>query len=213
MTVAQISEFSLILGALGLTLGHINKDTMSLITLVGLITISISTYMILYSYPLYDQLKRWLVLFDRKTTKPETIQEMNTMSEAEFIIFGLGRLGALIAQKLCQKGDRVIGVDFNPDLIRYHAYTGYEIRYGNAEDSEFLNSLPLKKVRWIVSSVRDRNINHTLLHGLLQQGYSGQTAFSSHSERDARSLKQAGADFVVIPYAEVAQEVVDRLLE
>lgn len=107
----------------------------------------------------------------------------------------------------------MIGVDFNPDLIRYHADTGYELRYGNAEDSEFLNSLPLEKVRWIVSSVRDRNINHTLLHGLLQQGYSGQTAFSSHSERDARSLKEAGADFVVILYAEVAQEVVDRLLE
>ena len=51
LTVAQISEFSLILGALGLSLGHINAETMGLITLVGIITISVSTYMILFSHP------------------------------------------------------------------------------------------------------------------------------------------------------------------
>ncbi|HNQ16841.1 MAG TPA: cation:proton antiporter, partial [Candidatus Woesebacteria bacterium] len=47
LTVAQISEFSLILGALGLRLGHLSQEVLSLITLVGLITISGSTYLIL----------------------------------------------------------------------------------------------------------------------------------------------------------------------
>ena len=60
LTVAQISEFSLILGALGLSLGHISAETMGLITLVGLITISASTYMIIYSHQLYDRLAPWL---------------------------------------------------------------------------------------------------------------------------------------------------------
>ena len=40
--MGQISEFSLILAALGLSLGHIDKPTMGLITLVGLITIGLS---------------------------------------------------------------------------------------------------------------------------------------------------------------------------
>jgi predicted Kef-type K+ transport protein len=56
LTVAQISEFSLILGALGVSLGHIDTNTMGLITLVGLVTIGLSTYMILYSHVLYDWL-------------------------------------------------------------------------------------------------------------------------------------------------------------
>jgi Kef-type K+ transport system membrane component KefB len=46
LTVAQISEFSLILAALGMSLGHIDETTMGLITLVGLITIGLSTYLI-----------------------------------------------------------------------------------------------------------------------------------------------------------------------
>ena len=48
-TVAQISEFSLILTALGVTVGHLTNEILSLVTIVGLITISGSTYLILYS--------------------------------------------------------------------------------------------------------------------------------------------------------------------
>jgi predicted Kef-type K+ transport protein len=56
LAMGQISEFSLILAALGFSLGHINNPTMSLITLVGLTTIGLSTYMILYSRWLYERL-------------------------------------------------------------------------------------------------------------------------------------------------------------
>ncbi len=57
LTVAQISEFSLILVSLGASYGHIDKSTLSLVTLVGLITIVCSTYMILNSDKVYDKLK------------------------------------------------------------------------------------------------------------------------------------------------------------
>jgi Kef-type K+ transport system membrane component KefB len=66
LTVAQISEFSLILAALGLSLGHLDRSIVGLITLVGLITISGSTYLILYSHPLYQRLAPLLSIFERK---------------------------------------------------------------------------------------------------------------------------------------------------
>ncbi len=52
-TVAQISEFSLIFAGMGLALGHITDEILGLITLVGLITIGLSTYLILYSHQIY----------------------------------------------------------------------------------------------------------------------------------------------------------------
>lgn len=54
LTVAQISEFSLIFAGLGLSIGHINDEILALITLVGLITIGLSTYLILYSHQIYN---------------------------------------------------------------------------------------------------------------------------------------------------------------
>jgi len=62
LTVAQISEFSIIFVAMGVSLGHVGVEALGLTTLVGLTTIALSTYMILYSHPLYEKLapyNRW----------------------------------------------------------------------------------------------------------------------------------------------------------
>lgn len=57
LTVAQISEFSLVFMAMGVTLGHVSTDSLGLVTLVGLITIALSVYMITYSQTLYHWLE------------------------------------------------------------------------------------------------------------------------------------------------------------
>jgi Kef-type K+ transport system membrane component KefB len=212
LTVAQISEFSLILGALGLSLGHIDADTMGLITLVGLITISASTYMILYSHPLYERIAPWLGLFERKRAHREEVGDLATEeSGVDFILFGLGRFGSGISSELQQRGHRVLGVDFDPDLVRRQSGNGYAVRYGDAEDPEFLASLPLGRVRWVLSSVREMPVNLALLHGLRDYGYKGRVAVTAHTPTNAEQLKQAGADRVLIPYADAAAEAVDKL--
>jgi hypothetical protein len=213
LTVAQISEFSLILGALGLSLNHIDPDTMGLITLVGLITISVSTYMILYSHTLYEWLAPWLGIFERK--RPHRSEAGGLVTEensVNVIVFGLGRFGSGIAQAFQQRGHRVLGVDFDPDLVRRHDSEGYSVRYGDAEDAEFLAELSLGEVHWILSSVPEKTINLALLHGLHEQGYKGRIAVTTHSSRDAEQLKDAGVDQVLIPYADAATKAVENLL-
>ena len=49
LTVAQISEFSLIFMAMGVSIGHVADEALGLVTLVGLVTIAASTYMITWS--------------------------------------------------------------------------------------------------------------------------------------------------------------------
>lgn len=212
LTVAQISEFSLILGALGLSLGHIGADTMGLITLVGLITISASTYMILYSHPLYEKISPWLGVFERKRAHREEFRSLAAdESGVDVVLFGLGRFGVGIARELQQRGHRVLGVDFDPDLVRRREGCDYAVRYGDAEDPEFLASLPLKQVRWVLSSVREMPVNLALLHGLHNHVYNGRVAVTAHSPEKAEQLKDAGADRVLMPYADAAAKVVDKL--
>ena len=214
LTVAQISEFSLILGALGLSLGHISADTLGLITLVGLITISASTYMILYSHPLYERLSPWLGVFERKRAYREEApyrEQNGEQNRVDVILFGLGRFGIGIARELQQRGYRVLGVDFDPNLIRQQEENGYEVRYGDAENPEFLASLPLGRVRWVLSSLRETPVNLALLHGLRDHDYKGRTAVTAHATAAAGQLKQAGADQVLMPYADAATKAVDSL--
>lgn len=213
LTVAQISEFSLILGALGLNLGHIDQETMGLITLVGLITISLSTYMILYSHPLYERLAPWLGMFERKVAHREEGVAAAINGDTYALLFGLGRFGAGIAQILQKRGCRVLAVDFDPDLVRRHAGEGYMTRYGDAEDPEFVASLPLERVPWIVSTIRERSVNWTLLHTLRQQGFRGRVAVAANGQHEAELFRREGADLVLVPYFDAAREAVDHLLE
>ncbi len=69
LPLGQISEFSWILAALGLSLGHITNATVSLITVVGLITIAASTYMITYSQQIYERANRWLAALERQPAR------------------------------------------------------------------------------------------------------------------------------------------------
>ena len=214
LTVAQISEFSLILGALGVSLGHIDPQTMGLITLVGLITISASTYMILYSHALYAKLSPWLSVFERKIPHRESRQEgVSSDSDSDIVLFGLGRYGIGIAQALRARGSRVLIVDYNPELVRNGDPMGYPVRFGDAEDPEFVGSLPLSQVQWVVSTAKERHVNQSLIHTLRNVGYAGRIAVTAHGPIEIRELENAGADLVLVPYADAAREAADRLVE
>ena len=211
LTVAQISEFSLILAALGLSLGHLDRETVGLITLVGLITISGSTYMIIYSHSLYERLAPYLGVFERKVAHRELDGSAGDDRNMDVLLFGLGRYGAAVADNLRQRGCRLLAVDFDPEVVRRHLRDGYAVHYGDAEDPEFIASLPLEQVRWVVSTMRDRAINRMLLHGLHQQSYPGKVALSASSRHEAQQFEGEGVDLVFVPYADAAREAADRL--
>lgn len=212
LTVAQISEFSLILAALGLSLGHLEQETLGLITLVGLITISASTYMILYSHHLYERLAPYLTLFERRVPFRELDGLAETGEGVDIVLVGAGRYGAALAGNLKERGCRLRVVDFDPTTVRKHSLDGYGVHYGDAADPEFIASLPLKQARWVVSTIRDQAVNRMLLHGLRQSDYTGRIAIATSSQRQAQELSDEGVDLVLRPYADAAKEASEWLL-
>lgn len=68
LTVAQISAFSLIFMAMGVTIGHVTDQALGLVTLVGLITIAASTCMITCSHQIHDRTEPLLRIFDRASS-------------------------------------------------------------------------------------------------------------------------------------------------
>ena len=214
LTVAQISEFSLILAALGFSLGHINQETVGLVTLVGLITISASTYMILYSQQLYGWLSPYLGVFERKEAYREVALDQQEMAQpAEVIVFGLGRFGMVIAQTLQQQGVNVLAVDFDPLLIHKSAEHAVPTRYGDAEDPEFIRSLPLTDATWVVSTLRDSHINMALFQSLKSSDFNGKIALAVNKSSEMAKFKALGVDMVLLPYHDAAIETVRRLRE
>jgi Kef-type K+ transport system membrane component KefB len=214
LTVAQISEFSFILGALGVSLGHLSSERLSLITLVGLITIGLSTYLILYSHQIFDRFGASLRIFERRNlhTSEEDPTDVDDV-DVDVILFGLGRYGSSLARELESRGFRVLGVDFDPQAVKQAQALGLMTHYGDAEDPEFHAYLPLSRAAWVISSMPQVDVNLALLRGLRHQGYSGRVALTAHNDADNEKLQRAGADLVLLPFADAAYEAAEALAD
>ena len=213
LTVAQISEFSIIFVAMGISLGHVDKGALGLTTLVGLITIALSTYMILYSHPLYEKLGSGLGAFERKRPYRElaVATARHDLHEADVIVFGLGRYGSRLALGLQEVELKVLGVEFDPEVVSALRQQGLPVRYGDGIASEFLESLPLKDTRWVVSTLPDMASNRDLLRGLRELHFTGEVAIVAREDFDGAVLKRMGAPTILYPMRNAVDFAVETL--
>lgn len=222
LTVAQISEFSLIFMAMGITIGHVGQQAMGLVTLVGLVTIALSVYMITWSHKLFEICEPYLGLFERKRPHREQddTQSVDDARNVDFVIFGLGRYGCRIGNKLHDKGYRVLGIDFDPEALTNWRRMGLEASYGDATDPEFVAHIDLTGVQAVVSAVpRDRGAlteadpQLALLHGLKSANYKGKVFLSVQQVAEADDLLGKGASVVLKPFDDAADYAVRQLTE
>ncbi len=212
LTVAQISEFSIIFVAMGISLGHVGNEALGLTTLVGLVTIAMSTYMILYSHALYQKLGPWLGWFERKNPFREQAVESNTtaVDTPEVIIFGLGRYGGRLAQQLQEAEIRVLGIDFDPEQVIAMRERGIAVHYGDGQESSFLEELPLNSAKWVVSTLPDVESNIAFLNALKEHRFRGEVAFVARDDEHGMRLKQAGAPTVLYPMRDAVDYTVEH---
>lgn len=214
LTVAQISEFSIVFIAMGISLGHIGVEALGLTTLVGLVTIALSTYMILYSHPLYQRLAPFLGGFERRNPFREQAVEtdMHAGEHPEVVIFGLGRYGGRLAMQLQEAGIRVLGVDFDPERVGELRDQGLAVHYGDGQESGFLDELPLKSAKWVVSTLPDVESNLAFLNALKEHRFCGDVAFVARDDTHGLALKQAGAPTVLYPMRDAVDYTVEHFV-
>ena len=219
LTVAQISEFSLVFVALGRELGHIGSDAVGLTTLVGIVTIGLSTYMIMNSAALYRWLGPWLGAFERRDPfREDHAPAAGEAPPRDVILFGLGRYGTALAEGLAERGVGFLGVDFDPEAVRAFRRRGWPALYGDAADPGFVSSLPLGQARWIVAAMPHIPLvlghpgtREALVGAVREAGFTGRVALMAGTAEEAEMLRALGADLVLNPFADAAREAVDRL--
>ena len=219
LTVAQISEFSLIFIALGLGLGHVSEDAVGLVTLVGVITIGLSTYMILYSQPLYSFIEPYLGIFERRIAhREQQISDGTSAARYDVILFGLGRYGRSLYSGFRERGLGVLGVDFDPDVIRDWGHSGASVMYGDLFDPDMHESLPLGTARYIIIAVPPHEIGVThedprfaLVEEVRGRGFGGHIAAIASSDADGAMLRSKGVDTTLRPFSDAAERAIEKL--
>lgn len=220
LTVAQISEFSLIFVAMGVTLGHVGQDMLGLVTLVGLVTIALSTYMITYSHRLLAWFEPVLGIFERGNPAREPVDKSDggQSERVQVVIFGLGRFGTALGQRLQRRGERVLGVDFNPLAVDRWRALGLPAVHGDAGDAERVSVLPVDRAEWVVLTIpaqapgpQQEEPRLSLIQGLKSLDANIKVAATSHSMMETQMLRDAGADIILEPFQDGADRAVELL--
>jgi len=200
LTVAQISEFSLIVAAVGLKLGHISNATVTLITGVGIITITISTYMIMNADKLYKFLSRPLSIFESQTNKePRTTKTRRR----KYVLIGCHRTGIGIAGLLPK--NQLLIIEFDPDVVHKLKKKGYHVLFGDITDPEIMEDESITSADVLIITSPDLNDNRSVLEFYNQKRKRPTIIVRAQSKDEREILYEAGADYVLLPHLTAGQ--------
>ncbi len=157
----QVSEFAFILLGLGATAGLIEGTIVSLGGMVGILTIAISSYLIIYSDPLYGVFQRFGLLKVFKAKQEPDPYEVHS-HEDHIIVVGMNALGREIVKQLTARGDKVLAIDTDPKKLE--GLHPAQTLIGNVEYESVVDEIGLSKARLVVSALQIEDANHLLAY-------------------------------------------------
>ena len=223
INLAQLSEFSLVILALGLSLGHIAPTTVAIMTLVFSITSVASTYMIASNHELQAFLGRLLGRLGLRSPKEDAAEEEGSSGDAAVVLLGFYRdASSLVHQfEMEAKADedsilkKMLIIDFNPQVLEELKRRGIRCLYGDIASMETLHHASISKARLVVCTLTDSVLKGTSNLRMLKQlrGHCPAASLVMASDTIAGSLAlyEAGADFVFMPRMHSAHRMAEVL--
>lgn len=208
VSVAQISEFSLVFSLLAFKLGYISESLVQIVTIVCVVTATTSTYLVKYSgktYPFFVS----TFFSSKKVSRTAPDQKENPY---DVVLFGCNRVGWDFVKSFKNLGAGFLAVDYNPNTVEELSKKGINCVYGDAEDAEFLDSLNITKVRMVISTIPDYETSILLLQEIRKLNQESAVVLISYNVDDALEFYEKGATYVILPHFISAQHAM-KLLE
>ncbi len=208
LSLAQISEFSLVLALEGFLLGTISQETFNLIIVLAIVTITLTSYFIKYHKGLFSRMENFLQPLD-KFVSTKDLQFLPKNVENHIVVFGVHRMGSKIIKTLKEQHKKIVAVDFNPETIKALIKEQIPCLYGDYGTIDVLHAARIGKAKMIISTIPNFQGNLLLLKiakGVNKNILVFVTARNAH---DALELYTHGADFVAIPEFLAGQKICD----
>jgi hypothetical protein len=198
ITLAQISEFSLILMAMGASLGHVSQRETAMVVAVGVITMTVSSYLVSGAEKIYLVLKNFLSIFERKTTQEGALLEDRNFLD-HIVLIGCDRTGGGLISFFERRKLPFLVVDFNPKVYARLSAERSPVIFGDISDPEILELCKLDKARFVISTVSSLSDNLTTLEYLKTLRRKPVSIFRASTKEDAVRLYASGATYVLVP--------------
>jgi Kef-type K+ transport system membrane component KefB len=222
INLSQLSEFALVITAIGLKSQHIVPDIQTIIIFVFVITSISSTYMIKYNQQLQAVLSKVVARVGFKDLETPLADDPAEAPKA-IALLGFFRVASAFIREIEDAAvdlkDKIVVVDFNPQVLRRLPRHGIKVVYGDISNPETLHHAGIDEAKIVISTISDEILVGTNNLRLIDQmkKISPKARIIVTAETPSRALEfyNAGADYVYLPNRLAAQHlltVVERLL-
>lgn len=197
INLSQISEFSIILVVLATSAGLVGENVSATITLVAIITIAVSTYLMQFDdelFAYFDRIK--LKMFEKQTT----YREKRTRSGYPVVIFGYHHGGHEFIKTFKSMNKRYLVIDYDPTVIDTLEHQDVPYLYGDATDAELLEEISIHTSKMVISTFSDFEVTMTLIKNVIRVNPSAVIICHADNKEEAMKLYDEGATYVMIPH-------------
>lgn len=197
VNLSQISEFSIVLIVLAAGAGLVRTDISAVITLVAIITIATSTYLMQYDdelFAIFDRLK--LHMFE----KDAVYREKRRRAGYPLVLFGYHQGGHEFIKAFRHIGKPYLVVDYDPSVIDTLERQGTPYIYGDATDTELLDEINIDSTQLAISTFSDFDVTAQLIRNIHRTNPSAVIICHAVSGEEALQLYEMGATYVMIPH-------------
>lgn len=159
VTLGQISEFSFILVPLAVAGGFLPEEVLSLVGLLGLVTIGASAIVVPRAEGLYRALceRRMLPFLRSPTPDSPTPEEM----AGHVVVVGMNTLGRLIVERFAAMGEQVLAVDTDAGKL---TDLPADTLVGSIDTLSVVEAAGVERARLVVSALQIEDTNSLLAY-------------------------------------------------
>jgi voltage-gated potassium channel Kch len=205
VNLAQMSEFSLVICALGVSAGHIREDLLSTVVFTFVIMSVLSTYAIQYNHSIF--------LFAKPVLRAIGLKDLDHEEEGEqrvakpIVFLGFSRYASSLFHELLAEdpalAHEIAVIDFNPQVKQELDRRGIHNIYGDVSHFDTLQHAHLEEAEVLISTIPDAILKGTTNERLLRQLKSiapnARVITTGEFYYSARDLYREGSAFVFIP--------------
>lgn len=196
INLSQISEFSIILIVLAASTGAIGSNVAAVVTLVALITITVSTYLMQYDNIIYRKLEKHLSMFERATAK----DTKHLAKKYPLVLIGYNNGGHQYLKTFRSLKKRFVVIDYDPEAIDELERARIDYLYGDVTDPELLAEVNMDTVKLIVNTIGDHDVNVGLVKYVRRRNDDAVIVCYSSNYGEAAELYRLGVSYVMLPH-------------
>jgi Kef-type K+ transport system membrane component KefB len=210
-TTAQVSEFSLIIAAVGIQSAQLSDQFISILSAVTIITVALSTYLVTNDEKVFNFLSPLLRKCEKKDLYEKKLSHHHAIKKYDIILLGQHRIGHSILKNLAKKKARVLVVDYNPTIIQKLMEQKIPCIYGDVADTDILREIKHHHPKMVISTIHlfEDNLLVTKVFRKLDKKMT--IIVTANTVKKALELYVEGADYVIIPHILGGEKVSDML--